>query len=259
PREFAEKYGTSADPRYVKALEEFRTSGERHVAEYNDFPHVEAWVEAGFKRQFLEAERGQVRQQLAKEGTSSKAFADWFLTRKAPKVQGQGGKGGPGPAEPKSALDALVRAAATAKPEQLLEQARHDPAALARLEQEWIQAAVDEAVASAPGSKAYLERFRAYYDKQRARSPTTIPYTFDQYVELQKVRPQGPRAFGDALEKMMPTPEADSEARLRADFEAAKKHELFHEWWASSGTARFVRHQIGTRLSGGDPNHMDKV
>src|SRR5262249_51591114 len=56
-----------------------------------------------------------------------------------------------------------------------------------------------------------------------------------------------------------PTPEADSEARLRADFEAAKKHELFHEWWASSGTARFVRHQIGTRLSGGDPNHMDKV
>src|SRR5262249_4914301 len=135
PREFADNYGTSTDPRYVKALEEFRTSGERHVAAYNDFPHVEAWVEAGFNRQFLEAERGRVRQQLAKEGTSSKAFADWFLAKKVPQLQAEAQKRAnkqeaPKQGEPKSPLDTLVRAAATAKPEQLLQQARHDPAAL---------------------------------------------------------------------------------------------------------------------------------
>src|SRR5262245_40775134 len=157
PREFAEKYGTSTDPRYVKALEEFRTSGERHVAAYNDFPHIEAWVEAGFKRQFLEAERSQVRQQLAKEGTSSKAFADWFLTKKASQLQVQARKPAPPAAEPKSPLDALIRAAATAKPEHLLEQARHDPVALASLEQEGNTDEVEETATSAKGSKGRLE------------------------------------------------------------------------------------------------------
>jgi predicted PurR-regulated permease PerM len=259
PSEFADRYGGPEDPRYRQALEEFRKSGERHVAAYQEFPHLEAWVEAGFTRQFLEAQRGQVRQQLAAEGTASKAFAQWFLTEKVPQLRAQARKQVPGQGQPASPLEALVRAAGSVKPEQLLRQARHDPTALASLRQEWIHDSAERAAAKARGSPAYRERFRADYDRQRARGSAAIPYTFDQYLELQKVRPQGPRAFGDALEKLMPTAQENNETRLRADFEAARKHELFQQWWATSGTARMIRHQIETRVGGESTGHMDRV
>src|SRR5262245_33416470 len=259
PSEFAHKYGGPEDARYRQGLEEFRQSGARHVAAYNEFPHLEAWVEAGFSKQFLEAEGGRVRQQLAREGTSSQAFAQWFLTEKVPELQAQARKQVPEKGRPAAPVDPLVRAAAAAKPEQLLGQVQHDPAALASLRQEWVQDTVARAVAAARGSPAYRERFRSYYDRQRANAPGAIPYTFDQYAELKKVRPQGPRAFGDALEKMMPAAPENSEARLRADFEAAREHELFEQWWGSSPTARFVRHQLETRLGGGDSGHLDQV
>jgi predicted PurR-regulated permease PerM len=259
PSEFAHTYGGPDDPRYRQALEEFRKSGARHVAAYQEFPHLEAWVEAGFSKQFLEAERGRARQQLAQEGTSSKAFTQWFLTEKVPELQAQARKQVPEHGRPAVPVDPLVREAASAKPEQLLEQARRDPATLASLRQEWIQDSLERAVAAAKGSADYLKRFHAYYDRQRAKAPASFPYTFEQYVELQKVRPQGARAFGEALEKMMPTAQGQGEARLRADFEAAKKHELFEQWWATNSTARFVRHQIETRLGGGDTGHMDRV
>jgi predicted PurR-regulated permease PerM len=259
PSEFTHKYGHPEDPRYQKALAEFRKSGERHVAAYQDFPRLEAWVEAGYKRQFLEAERGHVRQQLAEEGTESKAFAQWFLTEKVPTLQAQARKQAPGEKQPAPPLQPLVRASLSAKPEQLLEQARHNPAALASLRQEWIQDSVERKVTAVESSPAYLNGFRADYDKQRTKMPTQLPYTFDQYIELQKVRPQGLRAFSDALEKMMPTAPENSEAQVRADFEAYNKHKLFEDWWKSSGTARFIRHQIETRVGGDSTGHMDQV
>src|SRR5262249_62035183 len=45
PAEFKEYYGGPADSRYQKGLEEFRGRGERHVAAYDAFPQVEAWME----------------------------------------------------------------------------------------------------------------------------------------------------------------------------------------------------------------------
>src|SRR5262249_23575625 len=90
----------------------------------------------------------------------------------------------------------------------------------------------------------------AHYEKWLEQNPHTLPYTFEQYVELQKVWPQGRVAFGNALEKIKPVAEGDRDAQLRADFEAAKKHELFQEWWATSSTARFIRHQVESNVSG---------
>jgi hypothetical protein len=162
PAEFKEKYGGPGDPRYQKALEEFRPTGEAHVEAYNEFPHLEAWVEAGFTKKFLEGEQGRLRHQLAREGTSSKAFADWFLKEKVPELEAQAKKQLPEKGRPSAPVDPLVRAAASASPEQLLEQARHDPATLATLRQEWIQDTLAREVPVARASPAYQEQFRLF-------------------------------------------------------------------------------------------------
>ena len=47
-----------------------------------------------------------------------------------------------------------------------------------------------------------------------------MPYTFDEFVTLQAVRPKGPVAFGEALENLRPSEKAETDAQLRADFEA---------------------------------------
>jgi predicted PurR-regulated permease PerM len=111
---------------------------------------------------------------------------------------------------------------------------------------------VEKDVAAARKSPAYREELRKHYERERGKTPHMIPWTFDEYTELQKVRPQGKRAFGDALEKIRPTVAADSQARMEADFEAAKQHELFQHWWGTSSTARFVQQQIHSHVSGGD-------
>jgi predicted PurR-regulated permease PerM len=257
PAEFRRAYGGPGDERYQKALEEFRPTGERHVAAYLAFPRLEAWVEGGFSRQFDEAERGRIRSRLAGEGTSSQEFEQWFRTDKVPELQAQAHQDVPAKGRPAAAVDPLVRAAASAGPEELLQQARRDPAALAALRQEWLADSLAQGLAAAKQSPAYREQFRAYYDERRSEAPQSIPYTFDQYVELQKARPQGRRAFGDALEAMEPSQESDREARLRADFEAAKQHELFQAWWGTSASARFIRHQVES--GGGGSGRVERL
>jgi predicted PurR-regulated permease PerM len=256
--QFKEAFGGPEDPRYQQGLEEFRNSGVSHVKAYNDFPSLEAWVEGSFRKQFSDAERGRIRSQLIHEGTSSKEFSQWFLTKKVPQLQAQAKKQPAESGSSPSPLDPLVRAAASAKPEQLLEQARHDAPALALLRQEWIRDTVERGVAEARSTPRYLERFRSHYEKMQARSPKHIPYTFDQFLALQKVRPQGPRAFGEALDRMNPSSEEEREARLRADFEAAKEHELFQTWWSTNSTAQFIRHQVESGVGGGS-GRMDHL
>jgi predicted PurR-regulated permease PerM len=258
PSEFRQQYGTPDDPRYQKGLDEFRTSPAQHVQEYYDFPTIEAWMEAGFSKQFTEAERGRIRARLTKEGTSSQDFEQWFLSEKFPKLKEQARKEGSEQGHPSASVDRLVRAAASTPPDQLLQQVRRDPAALAVLRQEWINDAVERGVAAAKVSPVYREQFRAYYDRRRQQRPKATPYTFDQYVALQEARPKGLPAFGATLEKLIPSTAADGESRLRADFEAAKKHELFQQWWGSSSTAKFIRQQIESSTSGGGSERMER-
>jgi predicted PurR-regulated permease PerM len=247
--EFQSQYGKPGDPRYQKGLEEFRATGVQHVQAYNDFPHLEAWVEGGFKKQFDEAESGRIRARLLREGTSSQEFTQWFLKEKVPELQEQARKQVPDKGRPSAPLPPLVREAASAQPEQLLAQARHEPAVLEGLRPEWVRDTLEHDLATAKRSPAYHEQLRAYYEKQREQSPSSSPYTYEQYLELQQVRPQGARAFGEAVEKMLPTPEGEGDARLRANFEAAKKHELFQQWWGTSAVAKFLRQHLETGVS----------
>src|SRR5262245_3345899 len=258
PSEFRKEYGGPADPRYRKELEEFRASGVRHVQAYQDFPNLEAWVEGGFSHQFAEMERPRIRQRLLREGTSSKEFEAWFSADKVPELVDQAqrrlqdkasDKAPPNKGQTAGALASLVRAALADTPKQLLDLARRDPAALGALRQEWLEEATEAELAQAKKSPAYHDQFRAHYEAQRARTPETIPHTFDQFAALQKVRPQGRRAFGDALDQMLPAPPEPGVTR-QADVEAAKSHELFQAWWGASSTARFIRNQVETTFAG---------
>jgi predicted PurR-regulated permease PerM len=255
PAEFKQKYGGPDDPRYQKALEEFRATGRRYVEAYNEFPHIEAWVEGGFRKEFVTAESGRIRAHLLHEGASSPEFAQWFLTTKVPELQRQAKKEAAATDRTGPAADPLVRAAATATPEQLLQQVQRDPNLLADARAEWFQDALDQGLAAAKASPAYHKEFRDYYEQQRAQRPDVSPYTFDEYVQLQKARPQGPVAFGEALQKIRP----DAKVNPEADFEAAKKHELFQEWWATSAPAKFIRHEVETGVRGGGEGRMDRV
>jgi hypothetical protein len=58
---FKDNHGGPEDPRHQKALEEFRQTGESHVAACNEFPQLKAWLEAGFSKKYLEAERVHIR------------------------------------------------------------------------------------------------------------------------------------------------------------------------------------------------------
>jgi predicted PurR-regulated permease PerM len=257
--EFNDNYGGPDDPRYRKALEEFRQTGVSHVAAYNEFPQLENWLEAGFSKKYLEAQRADLRHQTAREGPSSAAFAEWFLKEKFPALKAQARKQVPEEGRPPEPVDPLVQAAAKGTAEQVLNQVRHDPAALAVLSQEWTDDRVEQGVAAAKGSPDYLKEFREYYEQQRANSPATVPYTFDQYVALKKVRPQGRVAFGKALTAMMPAAPDGGEARVRADFEAAMQHELFRHWWAENSVARVIRQQLQSNVSGGGGGHADRI
>jgi predicted PurR-regulated permease PerM len=254
PGEFKRAYGGPDDPRYQQALEEFRQSGETHVTEYNEFPRLEAWVDGGFSKHFVDAESGRIRSRLLSEGTSSKAFENWFVKVKVPQLQEQA-------RQPASGKDAspLARAATSAAPEQLLQQARRDPTLLATLRTEWFQDELKRGLAAAQASPAYHEQMRVHYEKWQEQNPKTLPYTFEQYVELQKAWPEGRVAFGEALERIKPSAQGDGDAQLRADFEAAKKHELFQEWWGTNSTAQFIRHQVESNVSGGGEGRADRV
>jgi predicted PurR-regulated permease PerM len=257
PREFRRRYPSPQDPGYRKDLEEFRARGETHVASYQEFPKLEAWVEGGFARRFAEAERGRVRARLLREGTSSREFEEWFLRDKFPELRTQARAQVPAEGRPPAAVDPLVRAASSDKPEQVLEQARRDPAALAALRKEWVDDTLAKDLAAAPRSAAYREEFERYYEDRRAKSPGSVPYTFEQYLALRDARPRGPKAFGEAYEKLFPTPPGEGEDRLRADFRAAREHELFQEWWGGSAPARFLRHQVEAGAGGG--GRMERV
>src|SRR5262249_27538156 len=156
----------------------------------------------GFSKQFADEQGARIKSQLLTAGTASKDFENWFIQEKYPELQEQARKQLPEQGRSAVPLDPLVRAAANAKPEQLLEQVRRSASALAPLRQEWIDDSVHQGVATASQSPAYQEEFRKHYEQRQADSPTLVPYTFEQYSELKQIRPQGEVAFGKAVERL---------------------------------------------------------
>jgi len=255
PYEFKRTYGSPDDSRYQQGLKEFLKDGDRYAQKYLEFSNLEAWLESGFTRGFMDSQRARIRQLRAQEGTSSKDFEQWFLTEKAPQLKNKAQQRVVTTA-PTDFLDSLVRSAATDQPVELLQQVRHNPSILAMLRKQWIEAPPHHDLAS-PSSTAYQEQFRGFFEQRKRTNPNLMPYTFEQYVELQNARRQGRHAFAEAWDKVKPSG-LESEASHRADFEATTGHELFENWWATSEIAKFIRSQVETSGSGGS-DRMERI
>src|SRR5262249_7056545 len=70
-------------------------------------------------------------------------------------------------------------------------------------------------------------------------------------------RPQGRQAFGNAVHDMGLSDETD--AQLRKDFEASKKHELFEQWWSTSSFAKFIRQRLETSVSSSNGDQIERM
>lgn len=243
PAEFRQQYGSPTDPRYKAALEEFRKTGESHVADYLEFPKYESWVEGGFEKEFDANERARIRSALLSEGTSSKEFETWFLVEKAPELVANDSSA------KTSANESPLKILPSTTPEELLAEARREPAVLTLLQSEWIQSEQEKAIHRSKASPDREAKFQAYYEEMHDRSPKTFPYSYEQYIALQKARSQGRVAFGNTVEKLFPSDEAKRESQIEADFVAAKKHEVFKNWWATSSPAQFIRNKVGNDLT----------
>lgn len=249
PFEFEREYGLPGDARYQLAFAEFQKTGPSHVQEYNDFPTLETWLESSFDQQFSERERARIRSRLFAQGTSSAAFEDWFRTQKFPQLVDQARKSAADKGGAVTTPPALLKLASAGDAQQALDQARQNTPAIVQLRLEWAQDAIDRELARARASPAYQQQFKDFYDKRRQDKPASIPYTYEQYAELKKLWPKGMHAFGAYLDKKEPDAKPKDEAQARADFEAAQKHELFQKWWDTSTVAKFLRHNVETRLA----------
>jgi predicted PurR-regulated permease PerM len=252
PYQFRQQFGGPHDPRYQEALTRFRHSGESHVANYLEFSKLETWIEGGFNRQFTETETVRRRAHLLAEGTSSQDFAAWLINDKLPKLQAQAKND----EQAQRTSDSLVAAVKNSTPNQLLVMVRQEPKLLAALQKEWIDESVASGVAAAKQSPAYAAQFREYYEQLRRQAPNSIPYTFEQFIQLQKTRPQGRQAFGKVVHEMGLADALDLETQLRLDFEAATKRALFESWWSTSSLAKAMRQQLETIMSG---NNADRI
>ena len=242
PSLFKQQYPNIQGETYKHDLAAFREQGVSHTSAYHDFPSFQAAAEGGFLKHFLDAEKARLRAHLLREGTASREFEQWFLTEEIPRLRRQA-------ADKEKQPSPLARAAASAEPEVLLALARQDPATHAQLREDWLRDTVAKQLAAAPTSPNFAEQFQAYYAKWQAQAAKPSPYTFDQYLSLKKARSLGPKAFGEALDKIVPS---EGEDRLRRDFEAARSHELFLQWWGASATAQFVRRLVSQGAVGGE-------
>lgn len=247
--EFEHAYGGPQDPRYQTAFEEYRKTGQRFVTEYDDFPQLASWIEGGFSRQYDDVVRARLQTQLLNEGVSSKDFEIWFFNTKLPAVRAQAVQNTQIKSSPATPLETFLRNATTTEPAEMLRQVRHDPALQTPLQQEWIKNTIDKTLAQVKDTAKYQEQYRTYYDNQVKTKQSKVPYTYEQYIELQKARSQGQAAFSAVMAKIKPVTGAQSEEQLKQDFEAFKKHELFQTWWSTSSPAKFIRHELDFNAS----------
>jgi len=247
---FISEFGRPGSPSYQQGLEDFYKRGERHSLEYNRFPSLEAWVEGSIFRPFIDNEREDIRSSMLSEGTGSQALAAWFTTNRAPELISEAKREISEKGRTAEEVTPLLRAAATSTPEQLLKFIIRNPTEFEVLRLQWIDETLENKFDIVQESPEYTERLRVAFEDQRQYSSNAIPFTFEEYMELAKVRPQGRRAFGEVFEKLRPPPvdedAASKDRRLREDFEAATKHDLFQKWWNSNSVAKFIRHHLQT-------------
>lgn len=255
--QFKSTYGNPQDPRFQKAFEDYRKNGQHYVAEYETFPQLVSWIEGGFSRQYDSELRAKLQTRLLSEGVSSKGFEVWLFNTKLPAFKAQMGLRPGDKNTTQSTIEKWLQTSLTMEPNELINKIRHDQALQAPLQKEWIKDTIEETLRQQKDSANYQDQFRVYFDTLVKSKQSKIPYTYEQYLELQKARPQGQAAFSAAMTKIKSATGEQSEEQLMRDFEVSKRHELFENWWSTSSPAKFIRHELDFTANGNYSSRLE--
>lgn len=257
---FRREHGEPGDPRYERAFRQYRREGLR-LQMYNDFPALEAAIEGPFLAERVARERARVTEELGTGGAVDRDLRRWFLERRAPALYERD----------RRRLVAEWEARYRNSPEgevHPLAQARRDPAFIARRDQqirdrlfdeafqdpqrrvalvnEWLAEAADRIAAEIAQEPVELQPgFAAYYAERRRLDPAAVPYTYEQYLALERAYAQGEAAFAAALAELAPQRAEEVERR---DFEASEQRALARRW-AAGPLAAQLREMLGAYLA----------
>ena len=185
PSEFRREYGNPDDPRYPVGPRGIPPDGQGPRGRVPRLPKIGIvggrWIRSAVRRR----RAWPHPRPLDRRGHVEQGIRGLVQDAKSPHTgpEGRGGRPGetPGPGPPQSA--------SAGGPAGRMDRLRRG-----------------RGVKAAKQSPVYRDKFRPYYEEQRAQSPDSVPYTFDQFIELQAARPKGPVAFGAALEQIRRPP-----------------------------------------------------
>lgn len=247
---FDREYGGPDDPRYRRAFRAFQEGGLR-VQAYKDFPRLEASIEGPFDAAIVSEEAERIRQEIGTRGPLDQEFREWFLServgalyQKNPRKYVQEWEeryrafaefveGTPPLPELRkdpgfeSKRDQQIR-------EQILEAAYENEATREPYLREWQelhQKLLRDALAD-KGASAYRERFLEHYAERRRKEPGKLPYSGEQYLELEAAYATGEEAFSAVLRSLSSGTEAERLAGARHEFEVSTQRTLVTEWLA---------------------------
>jgi predicted PurR-regulated permease PerM len=257
---FRRQYGEPGEPPYERALGHYRQEGLR-VQMYQDFPAHEAAIEGPFVGEVIARERARMRDELGTGGVVDRDFRRWFIEERAPELYERDRR--------RLVADWETRYRESADGQTLsLAEARREPGFAARRDQQVLDRLFDEALQDAGRRAALSEEwmgivadrlateiarepidqqpgFAAYFEQRRRLDPAALPYTYDQYLALERGYAEGEAAFSAALATIAPT---RSEEVERRDFEASQQRNLARHW-AAGPLAAQLREMFGHYLA----------
>jgi predicted PurR-regulated permease PerM len=245
---FGQSYGAPGDPRYQAAVAQFTAQGRLGEGAFADFGRLQAQVQAGFEMAYEEAQRAQLQHQMPNGGATSRRFEQWFLTVKAPPLV----------AAQRDAYLARLQAGADSPSDagdlerRLGKLALRDldaqPAARAKLVEEWENAEAAEQWQRLRASPAYGDAFRRWFDGPQGRS-LQIPYDADTYLALRTAYAEGAVAFKEVYQaRESQTPAGLDQMQL--DFQRATELNLARHWWSVSPVAASLRAHLQQDATG---------
>ena len=243
---FYKQYGDSADTRFKKGLEQWKSEGRQGKSLFRNFPKLDARLKREFEAQYDAKLVHHLREDFDSVD-ETKQFREWFLQIKAPQLfakrtdyyssiwQAQHGKLGSSKTSDLEDKDSQIR-------ELIFQDVRSDSVALGQLRQEWESYVTASKLASFRGSKQYQQDFKQFYQNRRRENEAAVPFNYDLFEQLRTAYGKGKDEFLAVVNEQKQAD--DSPKYLEHEFKIATQQELAQDWWASSLSASTIREHI---------------
>lgn len=258
---FRDRYGKPGDKRYDTALAEYQEKGLSGAGLYKEFPLTDAHLEAAFESDYEHQSLLSLETEPAHGALADTEFRQWFLTTKAPNLfdahrekylaDWNAGRQSPEPAESQK-HDLQKPDGTNIRDEQIrqriFDDVRADPVTLKELRSEWEQQRVAEAWQELRSSSTYQSRFQDWYKLRHKANPGATLLSYEEYVALKKVRPEGKAAFLKVLKDREKIGKKPTPAQEQHDFELSIRSQLAANWWAKSPAAASAQQHVREEL-----------